>query len=232
MTSRQEKLVHYFGKLQPAAGLLDPEVDFHWSRVFSWGRGEGFRLSTPVKAAHHGEKWVQNFSRIYGTAIMVPLSLLSKGLGFGLRAIKDKRFSTHLFQDPGFYSASTCTNEPFVYGTPIMIVEGVLDAEVASLVYPWVVATLTAKISEPQAFLLSCLTSTLIESFDNDEAGEKGAHFSKKHLRKWGLKPLHFPPPRAVKDWGDLLGKPRDEVQDELNRCSIELRSKGILQSV
>lgn len=230
MTPEQKKLVGYFGGLPDAGGLLNPEEDFHWSRVFSWGRGESFRLSTPIKAAKHGDSWIQNFSRAYGAGVMVPLALLSKGLGFGIRSIKDKRFSTMLFQTPGFYSASPCFEAPFVYGTPIMIVEGVLDAEVASLVYPWVLATLTSKVSEAQVFLLSHLTNTLVMSFDNDEAGEKGLHFSKKHFVKWGLRHFKLQPPRSMKDWGDLLGLPREEVHDELNRVRVELRTKGIIR--
>lgn len=229
MTPQQGDLVKYFGGLPEAESVLNPSEDFHWSKIFAWNRGGCFRLSTPIHAANFGTKWIQNFSRIYGPAVMMPLSLLGKGLGFGVRAIKEKKFSTNFFQNPGFYSATTCFNETFSYGTPIMVVEGVLDAEVASLFYPWVLATLTSKISEPQAFLLSCLTNTLILSFDNDESGEAGAHFSGKYLQKWGLNYFKLQPPASVKDWGDLLSWPRENVQGEVNRMIVTLRSKGVL---
>ena len=222
-------LAKLYQKSPSAESLLTRDDDLHWSKIFPWGRGESFKLVTQIQASLSGIPWIKQFTRIYGPAILMPLALLEKGLGFGVRALKGKRFSTHLFQAPGFYSAQTCYEEPFKFGTPIMVVEGVLDAEVASLAYPWVLATLTSKISEAQVFLLSMLTRTIVVSFDNDPAGEKGLRFSTGYLRKWGLQWVDLSPPRRMKDWGDLLSLPREEMQGELVRFQRTLKMKGVL---
>ena len=229
MDRAQRQMVKFYQSLPMAKDLLNPQEDFHWSRIFEWDRGETFRIATPIHAATYGEKWAQDFAKVYGPALVMPLTLMTKGLGFGARAIKQKKFSAHFFEDPGFYSASTCFQEGFRYGEPILIVEGVLDAEVASLTYPWTIAALTASVSEQQAFLLSHMTNTVVLSLDADEAGEKGAFYSKKHLQKWGVRTMEMKP-SGVGDWGDLLSKPRDEMQMELNRYTVELRSKGVLR--
>ena len=224
-----KEFVEFYQGLPLAESLLIKDSDFHWSKLFAWDRGKDFRIATPVHAvSHQGGKWIQEFTKTYGPAVVMPLSLLNKGLGFGARAIKEKKFSAKLSHVPGFYSAASCFNKPFVYGTPIMVVEGVLDAEVASLAYPWVLATLTSKISEAQAFLLSTLTGTVILSFDNDEAGAKGTRFSTPHLTKWGIKYVDMRP-GGVKDWGDLLSCPREKMQDELNRLVMNMHARGVL---
>ena len=213
----------------PDANGLLTEEDLHWARVFKWNRGVGFRIATPTHADKSGNDWLRDFVKTFGPAIVMPLTFMSKGLGFGARSIKGKRFSANLAHVPGFFTPSTCFEQPFVYGTPIMVTEGVLDAEVASLAYPWTLAALTSKISEVQAFLLSLITNTVIFSFDNDEAGEKGYRYSQKNMKRWGLQHTDLRP-SGVKDWGDLLGKPKQDIQDELNRFAVTLRVRGIVR--
>lgn len=230
MNLQQRRLLRLYQRLPQAETLLTRSKDVHWAKLFPWGRGENFKIATPIDALEGGEEWIQDFTKVYGPSLVMPLSLFDKGLGFGARALKQKKFSANLFQIPGFYTASTAIGRPFIYGEPIIVVEGVLDAEVASLAYPWVVATLTAKISEAQAFLLSGLTNLVIFSFDNDEAGDKGMRFSAKYLKKWGIQSVRMPPTKRLKDWGDLLGLPKDEMQAEITRYSMELRTRGIIR--
>ena len=81
MTPDQKTLVSYYGGLPQASGILDPSSDLHWAKLFAWGRGETFRLSTPLHAAKDGCKWIQSFSKSYGTCIMMPLTLLTGVFG-------------------------------------------------------------------------------------------------------------------------------------------------------
>ncbi len=225
-----KELIEFYHGLPTAESLLTKDTDFHWSRVFPHGLGESFKIATPPHAATHGTPWIKEFTRDFGPAVVMPLALLDKGLGFGARAIKQKHFSTFLVQAPGFYTPASCFAKPFVYGTPIMVVEGVLDAEVASLAYPWVLACLTSKVSEAQAFLLSMLTSVVVLSFDNDEAGDKGTKFSIPHLQKWGLRYTDLRPSKRVKDFGELLSLPENQMKAEIDCFAVLLRTKGVVR--
>lgn len=96
--------------------------------------------------------------------------------------------------------------EDFVYGTPIMLVEGNMDCDTAvNLLYPYTLATLTNALSLNQIQILSNLTNKVIVAYDNDEAGNKGYWSVYNSLTRIGFNVVRFEHSYRLKDFGDLI---------------------------
>lgn len=120
------------------------------------------------------------------------------------RSLKEKKFFTFGIKRPMLYGLSHFHN--FQYGDPIVIVEGLKDADAFSAIYPYTVAMQTAGIGLMQREILCSLTSNLILCFDNpdmDEAGAKATRRISKYYTDFDIKVLLHP--QGVKDTGTLL---------------------------
>lgn len=120
--------------------------------------------------------------------------------------------------------------EDYQYGLPIMLVEGVSDWGVCKKSYKYTLSTLTASVSQRQAFFISNMTNMVILGYDLDDAGTNDK--SAKLLRSLGVKVLEVHPPR--KDWGaafdsDYSMERTQEVLDSVVE-KINKVSKLILQ--
>jgi len=93
----------------------------------------------------------------------------------------------------------------FKYGTPLLIVEGNLDCDVAKEIYPYTVATLTNSISQTQLQLIKGLTNKVILAYDNDEAGNTGYNKNAFKLAAQGIMVKRFEYSNGIHDFGDLL---------------------------
>ena len=75
----------------------------------------------------------------------------------------------------------------YTYGTPIVLTEGIYDADVLRQIYPNVMATLTSNITVMMAETLSLMTDHVIVAFDSDDAGVSG--FDKVYKRMTRINP-------------------------------------------
>jgi hypothetical protein len=95
------------------------------------------------------------------------------------------------------------------YRDPVIIVEGVKDAEAVRIAgnYPFVIAVMTSSIKEVFAQFLKYLTRKAIFLFDADEAGERGTRFSCFKCKKQGLPFESISLPSGVNDVGEILAE-------------------------
>ena len=91
--------------------------------------------------------------------------------------------------------------EPYKYGVPILIVEGLRDCLDAQGIYPYTVAMQTAAISVMTKEVLKTLTGTLILALDNDETGIKS---TKRIIKDRDFEYMTFNYPSGYKDIGML----------------------------
>lgn len=92
----------------------------------------------------------------------------------------------------------------YVYGMPILIVEGYSDWAVWKKYYRYVLAAGSAWISRRQAYFLSGLTNNAFIGFDLDETGDTNKVKVKKMLNsEFGMNVAFVVPPK--KDWGSMF---------------------------
>jgi len=124
----------------------------------------------------------------------------------------------------------------FVYGDPVICVEGVFDREVMQLylermgradIYS-VVATKGVSLTERKANLLRCFTDTVVFSGDNDVAGREGV---RKGIERWKAVPgcrwkevptLARSGGRETKDIGDCL--PLNDIVTEYLKRELDIK--------
>lgn len=140
-------------------------------------------------------------------ATLIKESLILKWPPFYLRAvdgtmrltIESSNLQPHCYFTEGF------STENFEFGDPIVVCEGIADAESLGQVYPYVVSSMTASISPDIASLLSMLTNIVVICYDNDDAGERGSKRAKRTLDKAGVSSRIIKLPEVLKDAGELL---------------------------
>jgi DNA primase len=153
-------------------------------------------------------------------------------VGCGLISLKTRAKSTIQGESIAVYTARAGAAKKFQFGTPLVVVEGVKDAEVMSLAWPDTIACMTAHLSEPQAFALSMLTGHVILALDDDAAGRKGARTSRKYLEKYGVQVAHMGMPQGIKDPGMLLdGEHADRFVGNLGYFRSQLQTYGLVSS-
>jgi len=104
--------------------------------------------------------------------------------------------------------------EGFRYGEPLVLVEGVKDAQAVSLFYPYVLAYLTAQPPQLLLQVVSYLTDKVVVFVDNDAAGLRAA----KGLRKKGYHVV----PSLYKDLGQLWEQGGEFIKDEVKLYVLE----------
>lgn len=104
--------------------------------------------------------------------------------------------------------------EDFNYNTPLVLVEGNIDCDVMTDIYPYTVASLTSDLSTNQVQLISHITNKVIVAFDNDDSGNTGFYMVRKKLHAQGVSVERFTHYSKLHDFGDLLDiKIRDEEE-------------------
>jgi len=153
-------------------------------------------------------------------------------LGFGFKPLgllfrdvstKDFRVVNTVFKKLSFYATQSFDEkvDEFQYGQPIMLVEGVLDAEACSHLtgYPYVIAYLSSYVNSYLAAVLSSITNRFVVIPDNDTAGEHGLNNSTSNLKlhKSRVKQCKL----ESKDFGDVY---RNRHSGDVERAQLALK--------
>jgi hypothetical protein len=151
------------------------------------------------------------FMKDSGACLMFPLSFMGFLCGFGFRAIEDKSFTIACFKPFMAYSSNKMVEEyhagNVVYGLPILLSEGVMDAESLSEIYPLSVAYLGSSVSLGLCEIISHFTNRVIVVPDSDEAGERGYWATQKNLSRYGVQCNRVGMMFGYKDAGEFLKK-------------------------
>ena len=131
-----------------------------------------------------------------------------KVFGFLVRDLDRKQFFIYKKHKPCFYvtQAFEDNQDKFNINTPVVLVEGVYDAEVLSYYtkYPFIIAYLTSSASGAMCYFASLLARKFLLIPDFDKYGVEGVRNSVKNLIKLKLTLELFKPMNGVKDPGDL----------------------------
>ena len=118
---------------------------------------------------------------------LIPNEYKNKIISFVLRGIKHRYFDIPLMSPIkpmfGWYRFID-----YKQGEPIIIVEGAKDCIILQQYYPYVLATLTANITEVNMNILDCMTNKIILGFDNDKTGVSSTSDQLKKLKNRGFK--------------------------------------------
>lgn len=150
-----------------------------------------------------------------GDCILLPNIIDGQIYSITFRSLKsDKRFLKYGEFSTLIYNLGNFPKD-FKYGTPILVVEGNIDCDVAvKELYPYTVAALTSNLTKNQIEILSHLTNNIILALDNDEAGDEGYIRTCGRLRKKGLHVQKFKHSDGMKDFGDLIELRRTDYQE------------------
>lgn len=121
-----------------------------------------------------------------------------------LRGITEKGFGIFSPTIVPFYGMGRISPD-FTYGTPVVLVEGMLDHESMRRFTPNVMAVLTASLSTFQVSVLTTLTNRVVLCLDNDEAGINGTKRATFKLRENRIHYDVIRLPKSMKDPGELL---------------------------
>lgn len=146
-----------------------------------------------------------DYLKTSGDSIMIPNKINDIVYSLTFRNIKGKKQFLKLGGTASLFYGLGNLPEDFIYGMPIVIVEGNMDCDAIKLLYPYSLATLTNSISLNQMKILAHLTDKVIIAYDNDEAGNKGYWNAYNSLTRYGFKVRRFKHSRNIKDFGDLI---------------------------
>lgn len=145
------------------------------------------------------------------------------------RSVRDKSFLLYRQGKVPFYGVGYLPPD-FIYGQPILLVEGALDCEVARFFHPSPLAVLTNTLSSYQVQFLKTLTNKVILGLDNDKAGREGTERTKSLLKKEGFYIQEIQYPNGMKDLGDLIRyEMNDSAKYGLYKSIISQQIKYIL---
>lgn len=144
--------------------------------------------------------FIQNNSEV----LMMANIIAGKVVGITFRTVKGpKDFLTWGNNKGNFYGLGMLEKD-FKYGTPIILVEGLLDCDVVKQYYPNTLAVLTSGLTKNQTAVLTRLTNRVILMLDNDDAGETGTFLSNKAIKDKCIVRV-FKHHAKCKDPGDLI---------------------------
>ena len=147
--------------------------------------------------------YLYQFMNFHNEALMIANIVDNKVLSIVFRSIdKNKEFMKIGTTKSTFYGLGELS-ENFRYGIPILLVEGHLDRDMMTTIYPNTLAIMTNQLSKSQVEILRLLTNKFILMLDNDEAGLKGQKIAKYQLK--GCKILELKHDCYLKDAGDLV---------------------------
>lgn len=150
-----------------------------------------------------------------------------KPLGLLFRNLEEKDFRVAHFgmRKIMFYVSQRFDENitAFKYGYPIVMVEGVLDAEAFAYMtgYPFVVAYLTSFVNPFTAAFFSTITNKIMLVPDQDKSGQDAKDKTLDHFKIFGTKAEVFK--SSHKDFGDVYSY-RDELE--------AVRAKAMLKNM
>ena len=148
-------------------------------------------------------QYVAQFMSFHDSAIMIANIIEDKVISIVFRSLDhNKEFMKVGSTKSSFYGLGELTKD-FRYGLPLLLVEGHLDRDMMSTIFPNTLGIMTSHLSKSQIKILSYLTDKFILMLDNDEAGKSGQSFAKYQLK--GNKVLELKHDYRLKDAGDLV---------------------------
>ncbi len=148
-------------------------------------------------------QYLVQFMSFHGEAIMMANIIANKVINIVFRSINtNKEFMKVGNMKSTFYGLGKLSKD-FKYGDTILLVEGHLDRDMMSTIFPNTLGIMTSHLSKNQVELLKGLTNKFILMLDNDEAGKKGQSYAKYQLK--GCKISELKHDISLKDAGDLV---------------------------
>ena len=146
-----------------------------------------------------------DFLKISGDSVMIPNKVNDTVYSLTFRNISGKiQFIKIGITSQLFYGIGTLPDN-FIYGMPLVIVEGNIDCDSIRQLYPYTIATLTNTITLNQMRILACLTDKVVLAYDNDDPGKQGTVNTKRNLDKYGFKVRVLEHSISAKDFGDII---------------------------
>lgn len=180
-----------------------------WSTVCRTLGLKRMRIVTPLDIDSGDTSYIASFIRENGSSIITPLTFGNYLFGYLFRSIASRAFSVLTTSQLYFYSSDKFSEasryKNFKYGDPLLVSEGVMDAELLSSVYYASIACGTNHISDAQAQYLSMFTNKVIYVPDNDWPGENGSFITKKNCSNHGIDIQIIKIPSKYKDPGEIL---------------------------
>lgn len=191
-------------------------LDYLHSRRVTDDEIKEFKLgySKVVSIRNDGSEDYDNFmresygGRLYERKIIFPLyDMLGNTIGVLGRAIDSKAFKFYLTKEGKFFGAFFGFHQalPKIYETGrVFTVEGPFDFLAFRKVYPNVVATMTAELTDDQYDLLNFFAEEIVTAFDSDGPGRRASERAKEKWPKLKTLSLGFKDPDgALKYWDD-----------------------------
>lgn len=151
--------------------------------------------------------FLKDYLKAFGDSVVLPNIINGIVYSLTFRNISGKKQFLKMGSTSHLLYGLGTLPENFVYGIPLLIVEGNMDCDSIRQLYPYTVATLTNTLSLNQIRLLAHLTDKVVIAYDNDEAGNKGYWNTYNALNRYGFKIKRFRHSDNVKDFGDLIDK-------------------------
>lgn len=146
--------------------------------------------------------FMREFLRFHGEALMIANIVSNKIISITLRSMSLKKEFSKIGYSKNMLYGLGQLDKNFKFGQPILLVEGHLDRDVISELYPNSLALTTNMISKSQAEILKRLTNSFILMLDNDSAGQAGQKNAYYILK--GCKITSINHENGMKDCGDL----------------------------
>ena len=117
-------------------------------------------------------EYQRGFLKNEGAVIAIFNTMNNKPTSIIFRSISHKEFMDYslVYNIYGF----DLMDDSFTFGMPVVLTEGVYDADSVRFIYKNTLAVLTSNITVMQANILNSLTNRFIIAFDQDDAGESG----------------------------------------------------------
>lgn len=148
---------------------------------------------------------------------MYPMFFFKTLLGYAFRSIEGKDFTVkNLYPMIGFTASQAMLSLNQYrggYNQPLILVEGVSDAEAVSSLYPWVVAVMGNKVKNIMAEIIPWYAKRIFLLLDNDSAGESGAEESIRNLgNRCQVTKLVYPESCEYKDPAEIFKNHRGSI--------------------
>lgn len=146
------------------------------------------------------------------------------GLIFRDTSSKDFRVNNFEFKKLNFYVAESFDLgfESFKFGSPIVLLEGLLDAECFRYLvgYPYVIAYLSSYANDYISAFIGSMTDKVMIVPDSDAAGTNNVKYTTRNLSRFGVDvKVHI---TQCKDFGDVFSF---NNLDDVQRASDALRN-------
>lgn len=162
--------------------------DHHWKTVTEsseWDSCVRLVRNYDVQEYLPEKDYIRLFLFDHPICFMFPVSFLGVLTGFGFRSVDSHDFSIRKWGPTISYTSSRMLkmSPDFKFQYPLVISEGVADAEAISQMYPWSVGALGNCVRRLVARMLPLVTNKVYLMLDNDEGGSTGRGKMRSILR-------------------------------------------------